>query len=131
MKSPPEDGEGCGSAADVFQALQADMEQGHAHLKALRERAERAALFLEAPEAEQLKKEVDAQVLQLQELQGALRSELCSLEKCLCLSKDFLEKHRAQAQWVKETRNLLTSSLEPKAELYQKKAQLAKYKVSR
>lgn len=114
-----------------FQALQADMEQGHAYLKALRERAERAILFLEGPEAEQLTEEVDAHVLQLQELQGALRVEHCSLEKCMCLSKDFTEKHKAQAQWVKETRNLLASSVEPKAELYQKKAQLAKYKVSR
>lgn len=106
------------------------MEQGHTHLKTVREKTERAMAFLEEPEAEQLKEEVDTRLSQLEELMAALRSEQSSLEKCISLSKDFMDKYKAQAQWVMETKNLLASSVEPKAELYQKKAQLAKYKVS-
>lgn len=114
----------------MFQALQADMEQGHTHLKAMREKTERAMAFLEEPEAEQLKDEVDSRLFQLDELMAALRTEHSSIEKCISLSKDFMDKYKAQAQWVMETKNLLASSVEPKAELYQKKAQLAKYKVT-
>lgn len=105
------------------------MEQGHVYLKAMREKTERAMAFLEEPEAEQLKEEVDTRLFQLEELTTALRTEHSSLEKCISLSKDFMDKYKAQAQWVTETKNLLASSVEPKAELYQKKAQLAKYKV--
>ncbi len=106
------------------------MEQGHVYLKTMREKTERAMAFLEEPEAEQLKEEVDTRLLQLKELMEALRTEHSSLEKCISLSKDFMDKYKAQAQWVMETKNLLASSVEPKAELYQKKAQLAKYKVT-
>lgn len=111
------------------QALQADMEQGHTYLKTMREKTERAMAFLEEPEAKQLEEEVDARLLQLKELMEALRTEHSSLEKCISLSKDFMDKYKGQAQWLTETKNLLASSVEPKAELYQKKAQLAKYKV--
>lgn len=107
------------------------MEQGHTYLKTMREKTERAMLFLEEAEAEQLREEVDAQLAQLEELTATLRTEQSSLEKCISLSKDFIDKYKAQAQWVKETKNLLASSVEPKAELYQKKAQLAKYKVTK
>lgn len=113
----------------TFQALQADMEQGHTYLKTMREKTKRAMAFLEEPEAKQLEEEVDARLLQLKELMEALRTEHSSLEKCISLSKDFMDKYKGQAQWLMETKNLLASSVEPKAELYQKKAQLAKYKV--
>lgn len=106
------------------------MEQGHLYLKTTREKTERVMAFLEEPEADQLKEEVDIQLFQLEELMAALRTEHSSLEKCISLSKDYLDKYKSQSQWVVETKNLLSSSPEPKAELYQKKAQLAKYKVS-
>lgn len=119
------------SSPCTFQALQADMEQGHTYLKTMREKTERAMVFLEEPEAEQLKEEVDTRLSQLEQLMSALRTEQSSLEKCISLSKDFMDKYKAQAQWVMETKNLLASSVVPKAELYQKKAQLAKYKVTK
>lgn len=106
------------------------MEQGHSYLKTMREKTGRAMAFLEEPEAEQLKEEVDTHLAQLEELMTALRTEHNSLEKCISLSKDFMDKYKAQAQWVLETKSLLASAVEPKAELYQKKAQLAKYKVN-
>lgn len=106
------------------------MEQGHTYLKTMREKTERAMAFLEEPEAEQLKEDVDSRLVQLQQLMEDLRAEHSSLEKCISLSKDFMDKYKAQAQWLVETKNLLASSVEPKAELYQKKAQLAKYKVT-
>lgn len=106
------------------------MEQGHSYLKTMREKTERAMVFLEEPEAEQLKEEVDSRLFQLKELMEALRTQHSALEKCISLSKDFMDKYKSQAQWMMETKNLLASSVEPKAELYQKKAQLAKYKVT-
>lgn len=112
------------------QALQADMEQGHTYLKTMREKTERAMAYLEDAEAEKLKEEVDTRLSQLDELMASLRTEHSSLEKCISLSKDFMDKYKAQAQWVTEIKNLLASNVEPKAELYQKKAQLAKYKVT-
>ncbi|XP_037550764.1 nesprin-1 [Nematolebias whitei] len=112
-----------------LESLQADMEQGHLYLKTMREKTERVMAFLEEPEADQLKEEVDIHLFQLEELMAALRTEHSSLEKCISLSKDYLDKYKSQSQWVVETKNLLSSSPEPKAELYQKKAQLAKYKT--
>lgn len=106
------------------------MEQGHTYLKTVREKTEKAVAFLEEPEAEQLKVDVDGRLVQLQQLMEDLRAEHSSLEKCISLSKDFMDKYKAQCQWLTETKNLLASSVEPKAELYQKKAQLAKYKVT-
>lgn len=106
------------------------MEQGHTYLKTMREKTDRAVEFVEEHEAEHLKEEVDDRLFQLDELMAALRTEHSSLEKCISLSKDFLDKYKTQAQWATETKNLLASRVEPKAELYQKKAQLAKYKVT-
>lgn len=106
------------------------MEQGHTCLKTMKEKSEQAMGFLEEPEAAKLRDEVDAYFLQLQELMDTLRTEHNSLEKCISLSKDFIDKYKAQMQWLTETQNFLSSSVEPKAELYQKKAQLAKYKVT-
>ncbi|XP_052352542.1 nesprin-1-like isoform X4 [Oncorhynchus keta] len=113
----------------TLEALQGDMEQGHSFLKTMREKTERAVAFLEEPEAEQLREEVDAHRSQLEGLMAGLRTEHSSLEKCISLSKDFLDKYKAQAQWLAETKALLSSPIELKAELYQKKAQLAKYKT--
>lgn len=114
----------------MTQALQGDMELGHTFLKTMREKTERAMAFLEESEAEQLKDEINGRLSQLEELMGALRVELTAQEKCIQLSKDFLDKYKAQTQWLNEMKSLLVSSVELKAELYQKKAQLAKYKVS-
>lgn len=106
------------------------MEQGHTYLKTMKEKSEQAMAFLEEPEAKQLRDEMEAYFLQLQELMDTLRTEHSSLEKCISLSKDFMDKYKTQMQWLIETKNFLLSSVEPKAELYQKKAQLAKYKVT-
>lgn len=114
----------------MMQALQADMELGHTFLKNMREKTEQAMVFLEESEAEQLKKEINSHLSQLDGLTGALRVELSAQEKCIQLSKDYLDKYKAQSQWLNETKSLLVSSVELKAELYQRKAQLAKYKVS-
>lgn len=107
------------------------MEQGHSFLRTMREKTERAMAFLEEPDADQLREEVDTHLSQLEGLMVGLRTEHSSLEKCISLSKDFLDKYKAQAQWLAETKALLSSPIELKAELYQKKAQLAKYKVHR
>uniref|UniRef100_A0A3Q2XWF0 Uncharacterized protein n=1 Tax=Hippocampus comes TaxID=109280 RepID=A0A3Q2XWF0_HIPCM len=105
--------------------------EGHGDQSAttVREKTERAAVFLEEVEAEQLREEVDGQLGRLEDLLAALRAQQNALEKCISLSKDFVDKYKVQAQWVLETKGLLASGVEPKAELYQKKAQLAKYKV--
>ncbi|XP_042156778.1 nesprin-1 isoform X2 [Oncorhynchus tshawytscha] len=111
------------------ETLQAELQQGHGLLKALRERAERAAGFLEEAGAEGLGGEVEARLAQLEELAGGLRQEHSTLERAVCLAKEFQDRYKAQAQWVVETRAMLSAPLEPKAELYQKRAQLAKYKA--
>uniref|UniRef100_A0A8C7M5B3 Spectrin repeat containing nuclear envelope protein 1 n=1 Tax=Oncorhynchus kisutch TaxID=8019 RepID=A0A8C7M5B3_ONCKI len=103
--------------------------RGHGLLKALRERAERAADFLEEAGAEGLGGEVEARLAQLEELAGGLRQEHSTLERAVCLAKEFQDRYKAQAQWVVETKAMLSAPLEPKAELYQKRAQLAKYKA--
>lgn len=113
----------------MTQALQGDMELGHTFLKTVREKTDRAVAFLEESEAEQLKEEINGHLSQLERLMGALRAELSAQEKCIQLSKDFLDKYKAQTQWLNEMKSLLVSSVELKAELYQKKAQSAKYKV--
>lgn len=105
------------------------MEQGHGNLKTVREKTERAAVFLEEAEAGQLREDVDGQLGRLEDLLATLRAQQNALEKCISLAKDFVDKYKVQAQWVLETKGLLASGVEPKAELYQKKAQLAKYKV--
>lgn len=113
------------------QILQSELQHGHSFLKSLRERAEQAAGFLNEAGAENLGAEVEARLAQLEELAGGLRQERSFLERALLLTKEFQDRYKAQAHWLVETRVLLSSPVEPKAELYQRKAQLAKYKVSK
>ncbi|RXM34120.1 Nesprin-1 [Acipenser ruthenus] len=102
-----------------LELLQSDIEVGHRFLKA----------YLEEAESQQLRQEVDTQLSQLDELIGAARVEYSTLEKSMHLSKEFLDKYKGQAQWLMETQTLLHTPVEPKTELYEKKAQLAKYKT--
>ncbi|KAG2468780.1 SYNE1 protein, partial [Polypterus senegalus] len=111
-----------------LESLQSDMEVGHGFLKATREKAENAMTYLEQAEADELRQEVDAHLGQLDELMGGIRTESSMLEKCMHVSKEFLDRYKIQAQWLLETRTMLNPPMEPKAELYEKKAQLAKYK---
>ncbi|XP_061127011.1 nesprin-1-like isoform X2 [Syngnathus typhle] len=112
-----------------LESLQADLHHGHSFLKSLRERAEEAANFLHEAGAERLGVEVEARLSQLEELAGWLRTEHSFLERASLLAKEFQERYKAQAQWLVETKALLCSPPEPKAELYQRRAQLAKYKA--
>ena len=72
---------------------------------------------------------MEAQLAQLEELAGGLRQEHGSLERALLLAKEFQDRYKGQAQWLVEARALVSGPVEPKAELYQRRAQLAKYKV--
>lgn len=112
-----------------FQSLQSELQHGHSFLKSLRERAEKAAGFLNESAAESLGGEVEARLSQLEELAGGLRQERNFLERALLLAKEFQDRYKAQAQWLVETKALLRTPVEPKAELYQRRAQLTKYKV--
>ena len=112
-----------------LQSLQSELQHGHSLLKSLREKAERAAGFLEDSGAESLGGEVEARLAQLEELAGGLRQEQGSLERAVLLAREFQDRYKAQAQWLLETKAVLSGPLEPKAELYQRRAQLAKYKV--
>uniref|UniRef100_A0A8C2KL13 Spectrin repeat containing, nuclear envelope 1a n=1 Tax=Cyprinus carpio TaxID=7962 RepID=A0A8C2KL13_CYPCA len=112
-----------------LESLQGDMDQGHSMLKTLRENAEQAVSFLDDPGASRLEKEVRTGRSQLEELILGLREEHATLERSLVLYKDFQERYKSQMQWLKETRALLSSTVEPKVELYQRKAQLNKYKA--
>ncbi|XP_026174038.1 nesprin-1 isoform X1 [Mastacembelus armatus] len=109
--------------------LQSELQQGHSFLKSLRERAEQAAGFLDEAGAESLGGGVEARLSQLEDLAGGLRQEHSFLERALLLAKEFQDRYKAQAQWLVETRALLNTPVEPKAELYQRRAQLAKYKA--
>lgn len=111
------------------QTLQSELQHGHNFLKSLRERAEQAAGFLDEAGAESLGGEVEARLAQLEELAGGLRQERSFLERAVLLAKEFQDRYKAQVQWLVETRALLSTPVEPKAELYQRRAQLAKYKV--
>lgn len=95
----------------------------------MRERAEQAANFLNEAGAESLGVEVEARLSQLEELAGWLRTEHSFLERASLLAKEFQERYKAQAQWLVETKALLCSPPEPKADLYQRRVQLTKYKV--
>lgn len=114
-----------------LQALQRDVDEGHALFKTLREKAELAVSFLDESGACQLEKEVQESRSQLEELGLGIRAEHGATEKSTMLYKEFQERYKTQLQWMRETRALLGSSAEPKAELYQRKAQLAKYKVQK
>lgn len=72
---------------------------------------------------------MEARLAQLEELAGGLRQEHSFLERALLLTKEFLDRYKAQAQWLLETKALLSTPVEVKPELYQRRAQLAKYKV--
>lgn len=104
---------------------------GHSLLKSAREKGERALQFMEENEAAQLKKEIDDYVEELEELASCIRKEHTVLEKCLQLTKEFSDKYKAQTQWLTEYQSILHIPVEPKSELYEKKAQLSKYKVKR
>lgn len=105
------------------------MEKGHSLLKASREKGERALPYLEAGEAEALKKETHGHMEQLKDLTSTVRKEHMALEKGLHLAKEFSDKYKALTQWVAEFQEILHTPEEPKMELYEKKAQLSKYKV--
>lgn len=113
----------------LFQSLLKEMEKGHSLLKSAREKGERALCYLELEEAETLRKEIHDDVEQLKELTTAVRKEHVSLERGLLLAKEFSDKCKAMTQWMTEYQESLLSPEEPKMELYEKKAQLSKYKV--
>lgn len=108
-----------------------DMDIGQNLLKSAREKAERAIKYMEEDEAEQLKKEISDCVEKLEEITSSIRKEHTILAKCLHLTKEFLDKYRAQTQWLSEYQIILHTPVDPKMELYEKKAQLSKYKVSK
>ncbi|XP_028460256.1 nesprin-1 isoform X2 [Perca flavescens] len=112
-----------------LETLQSELQHGHSFLKSLRERAEQAAGFLDEAGAESLGGEVEARLAQLEELAGGLRQEHSFLHRALLLAKEFQDRYKAQGQWLVEIRALLSSPVEPKAELYQRRALLAKYKA--
>lgn len=113
----------------VFQCLQRDVDEGHALFKTLREKAEQAVSFLDESGACELETQVQQSRSELEELGLSLRAEHGATEKSTMLHKEFQERSKSQLQWLRETRALLCSSAEPKTELYQRKAQLAKCKV--
>lgn len=106
------------------------MEKGHGLLKSAREKGERALKYLEDGEAETLRKEIQEHMEQLKELTSAVRKEHLTLEKGLLLAKEFSDKYKALTQWISEYQEILHAPEEPKMELYEKKAQLSKYKVT-
>ena len=114
----------------LSQGLLKDMEKGPGLLKSAREKGERALKYLEDGEAEALKKEIHNHVEQLKELTSTVRKEHLTLEKGLHLTKEFSDKYKALTQWLAEYREILHIPEEPKMELYEKKAQLSKYKVA-
>lgn len=107
-----------------------DMEVGHSLLKSAREKGERAIKYIEEIEAEQLKKQISDYVEQLDEMTCSIRKECTTLEKCLHLTKEFLDKYKVQTQWLTDYQIILHNTVDPKMELYEKKAQLSKYKVN-
>ena len=113
----------------VSQGLLKDMEKGQSLLKSAREKGERALKYLEDAEAETLRKEIHNHVERLKELTSTVRKEHMTLEKGLHLTKEFSDKYKALTQWIAEYRDILHGPEEPKMELYEKKAQLSKYKV--
>ncbi|XP_061480140.1 nesprin-1 isoform X3 [Rhineura floridana] len=111
-----------------LEGLMSDMDVGHNLLKSAREKGERAIKYMKGNEGEQLKKEMSDCVEQLDEMTSSLRKEHTTLEKSLHLTKEFLDKYKVQSQWLSEYQNILHATVDPKMELYEKKAQLSKYK---
>lgn len=105
------------------------MDEGHALFKSLREKAEQAVSFLDDSGACKLETAAQESRSRLEELGLGIRTEHGATEKSMMLYKEYQERYKTQEQWLRETRALLSSSAEPKAELYQRKAQLAKYKA--
>lgn len=108
-----------------------DMDIGHNLLKSAREKGERAIKYMEGNEAELLRKEISDCMEQLDEITSSIRKEHTTLEKCLHLAKEFLDKYKVQTQWLSEYQIILHTPVDAKMELYEKKAQLSKYKVQR
>lgn len=98
-------------------------------MKSAREKGEKAAKYLEEGEAEMLRKDIHDQVEKLEELTGTMRKEHVTVEKGLHLAKEFSDKCKALTRWIAEYQEILQVPEEPKMELYEKKAQLSKYKV--
>ncbi|XP_039707258.1 nesprin-1 isoform X7 [Pteropus medius] len=117
-----------GKKMKTLEGLLKDMEKGHSLLKSAREKGEKALMYLEDGEAETLRKEIDGHVEQLKELTSTVRKEHMTLEKGLHLTKEFSDKYKALTQWIAEYQEILHVPEEPKMELYEKKAQLSKYK---
>ncbi|KAB0392836.1 hypothetical protein E2I00_007090, partial [Balaenoptera physalus] len=117
-----------GKKMKTLEGLLKDMEKGQSLLKSAREKGERALTYLEDGEAETLRKEIHDHVEQLKELTSTVRKEHMTLEKGLHLTKEFSDKYKALTQWIAEYREILHIPEEPKMELYEKKAQLSKYK---
>ncbi|XP_022415225.1 nesprin-1 isoform X17 [Delphinapterus leucas] len=117
-----------GKKMKTLEGLLKDMEKGQSLLKSAREKGERALTYLEDGEAETLRKEIHDHVEQLKELTSTVRKEHMTLEKGLHLTKEFSDKYKALTQWIAEYREVLYIPEEPKMELYEKKAQLSKYK---
>ncbi|XP_009975913.1 PREDICTED: nesprin-1-like, partial [Tauraco erythrolophus] len=111
-----------------LELLLSDMDIGHSLLKSAREKGQRAIKYMEENEVDQLRKEIGDHVEQLEELAGSIRKEHMTSEKCLQLAKEFSDKYKAQTQWLTEYQAMLRAPAEPKSELYEKKAQLSKYK---
>ncbi|TSR99415.1 Nesprin-1 [Bagarius yarrelli] len=112
-----------------LKALQRNVDEGHTLFKTLREKAQLAVSILDESGACEMEKEVQERRAQLEEVALEIRAEHGGTEKSTMLYKEVQERYKTQLQWLKDTRALLGSSAEPKAELYQRKAQLAKYKV--
>lgn len=115
--------------ASLHQTLQSELQNGHSILKSLRERAEQTAGFLTESGAQNLGCEVETRLAQLEELACRLRQKHSFLQRMLLLGKEFQDRYKAQAQWLVETKALLSTPVEAKAELYQRRALLAKHKV--
>uniref|UniRef100_A0A8C5RJ37 Spectrin repeat containing nuclear envelope protein 1 n=1 Tax=Laticauda laticaudata TaxID=8630 RepID=A0A8C5RJ37_LATLA len=109
--------------------LMNDMEVGQSLLKSAREKGEKAIKYMEENEAEQLKKQISDHVEQLDEMTCSIRKQCTTLEKCLHLTKEFSDKYKVQTQWLTDYQIILHNTVDPKMELYEKKAQLSKYKT--
>ncbi|XP_063773938.1 nesprin-1 isoform X14 [Pseudophryne corroboree] len=108
--------------------LLSEMDLGHRLLKSAREKGERVLKYLAGLEAEQLESDMHCHVEKLEDLTSLIRKEHTALEKGLQLAKEFSDKYKVQAQWLAAHQSILQADVEPKTELYEKKAQLAKYK---
>ncbi|EPQ19233.1 Nesprin-1 [Myotis brandtii] len=117
-----------GKKMKTLEGLLKDMEKGHSLLKSAREKGERALAYLEDGEADALRSKIHGHVEQLNELTSTVRKEHMTLEKGLHLAKEFSDKYKALTQWIAEYQEILHVPEEPKMELYEKKAQLSKYK---